>query len=213
MRMPTGSELTALRVADAAFGLKKISKRPGAVALRRQYDDTKRLGFQLKCKYAVGLTLLDSGGGLFDALGRVNSPLVLGGQMPDAMSLRATEVRWPLVAMDSDTVKVGSYQVNRITGSQSPEVEVTFLETGNSDFIKTLDAIRDFMMPVGGLMRPPAEYGLLLHVGLIKGISDIAWRKTFLVALQNVQLDASARDTNTLLEVPVTFVQLDPFML
>lgn len=216
MRLPTGSELTALKVADAVFGLKRLTSRPGAAALRRQMEDTKRMGFLLKCKYAVGMALYNTEGGLFRALADVDCPLVLdgqGGEMPTAMSLRATDVRWPLAAMESDSVKVGSHQVNRITGSQSPEIEVTFLETGKSEFVRMLDAIKDFMTPNNGLMRPPAEYALFLHVGLITGVSDIAWRKSFLVGLQNVNLDASARETNTLMEIPVTFSQLDPYML
>lgn len=213
--MLTGSELTALKVADAVFGLKKITERPGAVSLRRQLEVTKSLGFQLKCKYAVSLNLLDADGALAKKLADADSPLMIGdnhGAMPLSMTLRATDVRWPLVALDTDTVKIGSFQVNRITGSQSPEIEVTFLETEDSDFIRTLDAISDFMRPDNGLLMPPAEYALLLGIGLIKGVSDIAWQKTFLVSLQNVALDTSARDVSTLMEIPVTFVQLDPFM-
>lgn len=229
MRLPTGSELTGLKVADAVFGLQKKKTHTALLDAQKRVLATHLLGYQLKCKYSVFLRLYDERSPMVDALMESDSlmarNLVFSGQLPVNWGLRATDVRWPLAAMETESVKAGSMQINRITGSQSPEIEVTFLETRDSDFVKTLKAISNYMIGVkswhgSGLMPPPAEYALWLTIGLGQlPIGDTAmsgdgikesW--SFLVALQSINLDASARETNTLMEIPVTFVQLDPYV-
>lgn len=229
MRLPTGSELTALKVADAVFGLQKKKTHTALLDAQKRVMAAHLLGYQLKCRYSVFLRLYDEKSPMADALMESDSlmarNLVLSGQLPVNWCLRATDVRWPLAAMETESVKAGSMQINRITGSQSPEIEVTFLETRDSDFVKTLKAISNYMIGVkswhgSGLMPPPAEYALWLTIGLGQlPIGDAAMKGdgiteswSFLVALQSINLDASARETNTLMEIPVTFAQLDPYV-
>lgn len=206
----------------------KFSKRHSPLDdARARFLKAHQLGYQLKCKYTINLSLYDRGGALRNALANAGSMLAVDGsdgEMPPEMTLRATDVRWPLASMDSDTVKAGSMTTNRITGSQSPEIEVTFLEGSEADFARTFQVISDFTLGVGkngatGLMRSPAEYALWLTISLgqlpmsSKNRADrIVQSWSYLVALQNINLDMAARDTNTLMEIPATFVRLDPYM-
>lgn len=216
MRMLTGNETTALKVADKLLGLRKVTQHtPSATEdLFRMYAASHAMGHRLKCKYVVGLSLYQQDGPLYrhlkDALSMMATDANMG-ELPAEYAARATDVRWPPISADVDSVKAGTKQIVRITGTPASEFEVTFLDNQDSEFMKTLSAINGFMFPVSGLMRPPAEYALLLNIGLGER-GNIVQEWSQIVALQNVSLDASARDVTTIMEIPVTFTQLDPFI-
>lgn len=199
------------------FPLNQQPRNSIGMELLQQYSSTHSLGHQLKCKYVIGLALYEPGKQLelIDHL-KKNGAYALfldgaRGELPESFTLRASDVRWPVASADVDSVKAGSKQIVRITGTPSSEYEVTFVETGDSALIKTFDAIYNFMFPGTGLQRPPADYALKLSIGLGTP-KQITMQWHYLVALQTISLDASARDTNTLMEIPVTFTQLDPYI-
>lgn len=184
------------------------------------YTLTHDLGHQRKCRYTVGLRLFDpdSQQDLVSFLQKSDAKSVMfmknemPGWLPESYALRATDVRWPLVSADTESTKAGSRSIVRITGTPESQYEVTFLECGKSDLVKTFEAINSFMFPGNGLQWAPADYALVLSIGIGRpGL--LTWEGEYLVALQNISLDASARETNTLMEIPVTFTQLDPYML
>lgn len=216
MRMLTGNETTALKVADKLLGLRKVTQHtPSATEdLYRQYAASHDMGHRLKCKYVVGLSLYQQDGPLYrylkDALSMMATDANMG-ELPAEYAARATDVRWPPISADVDSVKAGTKQIVRITGTPASEFEVTFLDNQDSEFMKTLCAIHDFMFPKSGLMKPPAEYALLLYIGLGER-GKIVQEWNYLAALQNVSLDTSARDVTSVMEIPVTFTQLDPFI-
>lgn len=199
------------------FPLNQSPRNSIGMEMLRQYNSTHSLGHQFKCKYVIGLSLYEPEKqlALIKYLKKSDALALFldgaRGELSEPFALRATDVRWPVASADVDSVKAGSKQIVRVTGTQSSEYEITFVETGDSALVKTFDAIYNFMFPKTGLQRPPADYALKLSIGLgtQKRITK-QWH--YLVAMQTISLDASARDINSLMEIPVTFTQLDPYI-
>lgn len=153
-----------------------------------------------------------------------NSPLLggdmaglLGASLDDEKAIwnLVTQTSLPIMQTDTDSVKAGYFQVNRITGLQAPEIQMTFLETGDGSITKAMQAARDAKFIGNGLQRPPAQTAIRLRIGLFSrsgGRASIHVKEQYLVEVQGVEPLSLAGNDGSPAEVVVTFGHLDPFM-
>lgn len=168
------------------------------------YGDLKSVGVQLKNLYIVRFMPIDKDN-------FANSVPLL--QM-DQASWLATDVSAPIIQLDTDSKKAGHFTINHVTGSQSPEITLTFIETANGDVRNSLKALRKFMCKQDGTMALPSEYCFNLDVWTY-GRKD-GWKKPthserFIVFISQANLELAAADSEALL-VPITFTQHRRFM-
>lgn len=146
---------------------------------------------------------------------------LLGTSLDDQKAIwhLATQVEFPVFQTDTDSVKAGSFQVNRVTGQQSSESKITFLETEEALILNGMKAAKQtkFVQNQGvglGLQRPPAQTAIRLRVVLFgrEGYELQAYSDEVLVEVQSVDALSLAGNDSGPIEVGVTFMQLDPFM-
>lgn len=127
--------------------------------------------------------------------------------------LLITNADWPILQADTESQKVASYQSNRITGRQSGEFALTFLDNKQADVLNSLQAIEGFIFNDDGTQNVPADYAIKMTPYLFdaKSFKTRLYAKPILVALQAVQTATNAEHAS--LEVSTTWVQLDNFMM
>lgn len=126
--------------------------------------------------------------------------------------LLITNADWPILQADTESQKVASYQSNRITGRQSGEFALTFLDNKQADVLNSLQAIEGFIFNDDGTQNVPADYAIKMTPYLFdaKSFKTRLYAKPILVALQAVQTATNAEHAP--LEISTTWVQLDQFM-
>ena len=130
-----------------------------------------------------------------------------------------TQTNLPIMQTDTDSVKAGSFAVNRITGQQSSEIQMTFLVDGTGLVLKAFQDAKKVKFLPNGLQRPPAQTAIRLRIALFgarKGRlvpENLYVAEEYLVEVQAVEPLSLAGNDGSPVEVQVTFMQLDPFMI
>lgn len=198
---------------DTAGTLPKLFGGMDAYDAKQQLQQLIDYGQMHKCHYVVAMTpyLAD---GVFKNTAMSE---LLGNTLDDdkAIWCLVTQTNLPIMQTDTDSVKAGAFQVNRITGLQSTEIQMTFLESGEGLITKALQTARDAKFVGNGLQRPPAQTAIRLRIGMFTrsgGRTDIQIKEEYLVEVQGVDPLSLAGNDGSPAEVVVTFGQLDPFM-
>lgn len=167
------------------------------------YKDLKKLGIQHKNLYAVRFHPYKN---------NATKEIALIAQ--ENLTWLATDMSVPLVQLDSDTKKMGHHTVSHITGSQSPEITLTFIESENNDIMNSIRQLRNLTCRRDGTQALPSEYVFWLDVwmfGRKQGREYIKSASRCLVYISQATLDMAAAESDALL-VPVTFTQSRQFM-
>lgn len=175
--------------------------------------DLREFGVLHRCHYVVSMMPYLSNSPLLDG----DMADLLGASLDDEKAIwnLVTQTSLPIMQTDTDSVKAGYFQVNRITGLQAPEIQMTFLETGDGLITKAMQAARDAKFIGNGLQRPPAQTAVWLRIGLFSrsgGRASIHVKEEYLVEVQGVEPLSLAGNDGSPAEVVVTFGQLDGFM-
>lgn len=168
-----------------------------------KYNDLKALGIQHKSFYVVRFMPSNN-------TFAKNVPLL---EMDNATWL-ATEVSAPIIQLDTESKKVGHYTINHVTGSQSPEITITFIETAENDVLNSLKAMRRFICKADGTQALPGEYCFFLDIWLYsrkEGWTKPKGGERFKVFISQANLELSSAESDALL-IPITFTQSRRFM-
>jgi hypothetical protein len=135
------------------------------------------------------------------------------GDLGWAVPWLATSFSSGLLDAQTDSVNIGHFQQNFITGNGSNEVQVTFLETASADVLNTVADLKSAMFHEDGTQGLPYEYLLNMTVKLFQRNDRKSWPVVFswVVALSAAQLDLESSDRDPL-TVPLTFVKMYPMM-
>jgi hypothetical protein len=126
----------------------------------------------------------------------------------------ATEISAPIIQLDTESKKAGHHTMNHVTGSQSPEVTVTFIENDENDLMNSLKKMRRFICKNDGTQALPSEYCFWLDFWLYgrkEGLAAPKSAERFLVFISQANLELAASESDALL-IPVTFTQSRRFM-
>lgn len=141
---------------------------------------------------------------------------LLGASLDDDKAIwhLVTQTNLPIMQTDTESLKAGSYSVNRITGQQPSDIQMTFLDTGDGLILNAMNAAKNAKFLVNGLQRVPAQTAIRLRIKLFNRIwrEAISYSSDFLVEVQAVEPLSLAGNDGSPVEVQVTFMQLDPFM-
>lgn len=126
----------------------------------------------------------------------------------------ATDVSWPVLQVDSESKKIGNYNLNYATGRQAPDINITMIETTESLVLQSIMQMRNAMFRQDGTFGLPSEYSLWVEMYLYGRNQGIAYPKTAcrsLCYISQATLEASASDPGAL-TIPLSFTPSRPFM-
>lgn len=126
----------------------------------------------------------------------------------------AIECDIPILEADVESVKIGHTTVNRLTGKQSKEFNIQFLETSQGDIWLSCQSLEGLIFHPNGTMRPPAQYAMWLDYVIYdrkKGFKVAPIIGSILVALKSASIAVAAADGSPLI-VQTAFTQLMPYM-
>lgn len=126
----------------------------------------------------------------------------------------ATEISLPILQLDTDTKKVGSYSMNHVTGRQAPELTITMIETKDNMVLESIRQIQSVICKKDGTFGLPSQYSLWIDAWLYgrdKGVATPKSMARYLCYPSQLNLDTSASDSGAL-TLPITFTQSRPFM-
>ncbi len=192
---------------DRLFGGLTVSEAESRI------KDLRGFGWLHKCHYVVSMMpYLNS-----SILKLNNMSNLLAESLDDEKAIWyfVTQTNFPIMQTNTDSVKAGSFQVNRITGQEFSEIQMTFLDTDSGLILYAMQAAKDAKFLSNGLQRPPAQTAIWLRIGLFgRGSerSDVRFSRDFLVEVQAVEPLSLAGNDGSPVEVQVTFMQVDPFM-
>ncbi|ENV88226.1 hypothetical protein ACE5JW_11765 [Acinetobacter radioresistens] len=167
------------------------------------YRDLYKLGIQHKSFYLVQFSAYRNNA-------TRNLELVTNNLMP----WLATELSVPLLQFDTDSKRMGHYNANHITGSQSPEITLTMIETKNNYVAHSLMQYAQLVCHVDGSYGLPAEYVMWMDLWLYnrdKGLAAPSFKSRYLVKATQASLELAASEGSAL-TIPITFSQARPFM-
>jgi len=168
-----------------------------------KYKELKSLGIQHKNLYYV--RLLPYKDNMTKTLPLLDEP---------NMVWLATELSAPIIQLDTESKKVGHHTMNHVTGSQSPEVTLTFIESDENHIMRSLKQMRRFICKNDGTQALPSEYCFWLDFWLYgrkEGLAEPKSAERFLVFISQANLDLAASESDALL-IPITFTQSRRFM-
>lgn len=126
----------------------------------------------------------------------------------------ATEISLPILQLDTDTKRVGSYSMNHVTGRQAPELTITMIETADNMVLESIRQIQNVICKKDGTFGLPSQYSFWLEAWLYGRKNGLAHPKSmarYLCYPSQLNLDTSASDSGAL-TLPITFTQSRPFM-
>lgn len=168
-----------------------------------KYRDLNKLGIQHKNLYAIRFHPYKD---------NATKNIALISQ--ENLTWLATDLSIPLLQLDSDTKKVGHHSISHVTGSQSPELTLTFIESSNNDVMNSIRQLRNMMCRRDGTQALPSEYVFWIDIcpfGRKQGREYMKSASRCLVYVSQATLDMAAAESDALL-IPVTLTQARQFM-
>lgn len=117
----------------------------------------------------------------------------------------------------TDSAQIGTFQLNYLTGNNSGEISIPFIETRNADILNSAGYIKDIMFPegeMGGTQALPIDYlmEMTLYIYDKHSYSTRVFEIQHLVALQtgSIPLDASNRGGVGI--VTLNFIKMFPML-
>lgn len=124
-----------------------------------------------------------------------------------------------LSVMDAqtDSVQVGAFQLNHITGNGSGEISIPFIETRNASILNSALAIKAIMFPDGedgGTQALPNDYLMRMTIYIYDkhSISTRVFEVQHLVALQTGSIPLDATNRNGVGIVTLNFIKMFPML-
>lgn len=216
-KISSSSDATMLPTVKVRARISKPGYWAGMPAqdLKSIYRQLYGLGTLSKAHYIVELEPYDSTGPLSEILLFDKVPLRTDSYNLTGVLLPwlATECSLSVLDAQSDSVQAGHYQQNFITGNNSSEVQVTFLETKGAAILNAAQEIKAVMFASDGTQGLPAEYMMRLKISLFPrdDRSGEVFSEEWLVALQAASVDLAAQNKDAL-EVPLTFLKMYPML-
>jgi hypothetical protein len=126
----------------------------------------------------------------------------------------ASSTSLSLIDVETDSVKVGHYQHNYVTGQSTSEFEITMIETEDGDISNSLKAIKALMFFPDGTQGLPASYMFYIRISLFKPFDESSQpvARSYLVSLQSANIDLEAASSDVV-EIPITLTKMYPFEL
>lgn len=172
------------------------------------FESMYSLGTQNKASYVVELTPLSSE--------LKNTVTFFETLSKTQLGLLATEVEFPIAPLNFEQKRVGGTYVNVFQDVNYPSFSITFLETKNRDIIRSLIDYRSLVLSDDGTSIEPYYYAIELSVRLfnVQGSRDNAEEvANYIVAISADTLQGlGAKNVSEVLEIPITFNILDPYM-
>ena len=117
----------------------------------------------------------------------------------------------------TDSAQVGAFQLNFLTGNNSGEISIPFIETKNADILNSTGFIKDIMFPdgaAGGTQALPIDYLMKMTIYIYDrhSYSTRVFEVQHMVALQtgSIPLDASNRGGVGI--VTLNFIKMFPML-
>ncbi|ENV36875.1 hypothetical protein F959_01682 [Acinetobacter venetianus RAG-1 = CIP 110063] len=122
-----------------------------------------------------------------------------------------------LLDAQTDSVQVGSFQLNHITGNNSGEISIPFIETRNAAILNSALAIKAIMFPDGedgGTQAVPNDYLMRMTIFLFDrhSHSTRVFEVQHLVALQTGSIPLDATNRNGVGIVTLNFIKMFPML-
>ncbi|KKW78818.1 hypothetical protein AAV96_09350 [Acinetobacter sp. AG1] len=124
-----------------------------------------------------------------------------------------------LSVMDAqtDSIQVGAFQLNHITGNSSGEISIPFIETRNASILNSALAIKAIMFPDGedgGTQALPNDYLMRMTIYIYdkQSYSTKVFEIKHLVALQTGSIPLDATNRNGVGIVTLNFIKMFPML-
>ena len=210
-----------------------------------EYSKLYAVGTLSTIHFGVKLKPFDLTGALARTKINLRNPYKLANEYADDFALFSREQGWdtpsngdpiPLVDKDfmlpwlcqsidlsildaqTDSVQVGAFQLNHITGNGSGEISIPFIETRNAAILNSARAIKAIMFPDGengGTQALPKDYLMEMQIYIYDKHNHR--NKVFfiehLVALQAGSIPLDATNKNGIGIVTLNFVKMFPMLL
>lgn len=170
--------------------------------VRRVWQTLRSRGTTLKCNYRVSLKPLgDSNVKLLPIFKReeVGDPI---------LGFLATDVEIPVLAAAFEQKRFGIFNFSRLSDCNYPTFTITFLETENQAFLRSLEIYRGLVFNSDGTANPPANYAIVLSVKLYgngKLASESYVLDPLVVAISLDSLQGLSSRDPAALEIPIAF--------
>lgn len=127
----------------------------------------------------------------------------------------ATSIDLSVLDAQSDSAKVGHYQLNYITGNGSGEISIPFIETRAADILNSAKAIKKIMFHKDGTQAVPNEYLMLMKIFIYDkhSRSTRVFEVDHLVALQAGSVPLDATNVNGVAMVQLNFLKMFPMLV
>jgi hypothetical protein len=117
----------------------------------------------------------------------------------------------------TDSVQVGAFQLNHITGNGSGEISIPFIETRNAAILNSALAIKEIMFPNGkdgGTQALPNDYLMRMTIYIYDkhSYSTKVFKVQHLVALQTGSIPLDATNRNGIGIVTLNFIKMFPML-
>lgn len=181
--------------------------------LRQVYKNIHALGTLSTAHFMIELTPYDPNGPLSKVPLLHHLPVQKEHAFWAMLPWLATETSLSVLNATTDSVQVGHFQQNIMTGTESGEIAISFLETKQAHILKSAQIIKKIMFHADGTQGLPAEYMMWLRVVLFdrSNRTRTPFGQTYLVALQAASVDLAASSVAPMI-VPLTFVKMYPML-
>lgn len=122
-----------------------------------------------------------------------------------------------LLDAQTDSVQVGTFQLNHITGNSSGEISIPFIETRNAVILNSALAVKAVMFPdgeQGGTQAVPSDYLMRMTIYIYDkhSYSTQVFYVEHLVALQTGSIPLDATNRNGVGIVTLNFIKMFPML-
>lgn len=171
---------------------------------------------------AYDLTHLEAG--RFNAFEQGQDDFLAGTKLESIPLMDNSKLPWLCQSLDlslldaqTDSVQVGSFQLNHITGNNSGEISIPFIETRNAAILNSALAIKAIMFPDGedgGTQAVPNDYLMRMTIFLFDrhSHSTRVFEIQHLVALQTGSIPLDATNRNGIGIVTLNFIKMFPML-
>lgn len=126
----------------------------------------------------------------------------------------ATELSTSVIQLDTESKRAGHHTLNYVSGSQAPEITLSFIETDENHVMRSLKEMRRFICNLDGTQTLPSEYCFWLDFWLYgrkEGYMERKSAERALVFISQANLELSASESDALV-IPITFTQSRRFI-
>jgi len=157
--------------------------------------------------------------GNFNAFEKGEKGFLAGTKIESIPLMDNTKLPWLCQSLDlsvldaqTDSVQIGAFQLNHITGNSSGEISIPFIETRNASILNSALAITDG--EDGGTQALPNDYLMRMTIYIYDkhSISTRVFEVQHLVALQTGSIPLDATNRNGVGIVTLNFIKMFPML-